>query len=188
MTNVVSDPEPAWIPSWRTGGLSTADALSCFDALPGVEPDDVIGRWRGESLSTGHPLDGLLEALGWQGKALEGSDRVHPLLFRSPSGRATPVEPALMPTRIALMWPTLARSWPVRAAFASLRPALRARRHAARLRTREYRGRHSAAIVYNGQPIVDHLRRVDANRVLGLMERRGMEQPFLFLLTRDMDG
>jgi hypothetical protein len=182
---VVGDPEPAWVSHWRASGLSTADALSGFDTLPGAEPDDVIGRWRGESLSTGHPLDGLLEELGWHGKANEDLDRVHPLLFRSRSGHTTPVEPALMPARIALTWPALARSWPVRAAFAVLRPVLQTRRHAAKLRTRECRGKHGAAIVYKGQPIVDHLRRIDADRLLGLMERIGMERPFFFLLTRD---
>ena len=40
-------------------------ALSCFDALQSVEPEAMIGRWRGAGLPTGHPLDGVLELLGW---------------------------------------------------------------------------------------------------------------------------
>lgn len=184
---MVTDAEPAWLSAWRAGGLGTADALSRFDALSSVEPGEMIGRWRGASLPTGHPLDGLLEELGWHGKAFEGPDRVHPLLFRRPSGRVAPLEPGLMPVSVALRWPTLARSRPVRAAFAALLPVLQARRHAATLRARDLRGKRSAAIVYKSQPIIDHLRRVDASRIIGLMERSRMERPFLFLLTRDVD-
>ena len=40
-------------------------------------------------------------------------------------------------------------------------------------------------MIYDRQPIVDHFRKVDSDRVLGLMEMRGMERPFFFLLTRD---
>ena len=40
-------------------------------------------------------------------------------------------------------------------------------------------------MIYDRQPIVDHFRRIDDGRVLGLMEMRGMERPFFFLLSRD---
>ena len=40
-------------------------------------------------------------------------------------------------------------------------------------------------MIYDRQPIVDHFRRIDDDRVLGLMEMRGMERPFFFLLTRE---
>jgi hypothetical protein len=40
-------------------------------------------------------------------------------------------------------------------------------------------------MIYDRQPIVDHFRRIDSDRVLGLMEMRGMERPYFFLLTRD---
>lgn len=145
----------------------------------------MVRRWQGESLSTGHPMDGLLEALGWYGKAVEGLDRVHPLLFRRPSGRVVAMEPALMPVRVALAWPSLARGRMVQTAFVALGPVLRARGPTASLGVRDFRGRRSAALIYASQPIVDYLRRVDADRVVGLMERSGMEAPFFFLLVRD---
>ena len=40
-------------------------------------------------------------------------------------------------------------------------------------------------MIYDRQPIADHFRRIDGDRVLGLMEMGGMERPFFFLLTRD---
>ena len=104
---------------WSAGLLGDADALSCFDSLAGLEPEFMIGQWRGAGLPTAHPLDGVLEALGWYGKAFATVDTVHPLLFRTRSGGVIPLDPTLMPVRVALRWPALAKSAPVRAAFAA---------------------------------------------------------------------
>lgn len=177
--------EPGWLSSWRAGPVDGAEALSRFDSLPGLEPEAMIGRWRGAGLRTGHPLDGLLEALGWYGKAFESADCVHPLLFRSRSAAAIPLDPAMMPVGLALRWPGFAGSHAARMAFAAARPLLRSHRPAARLRRLLFRGRQSAAMVYDRQPITDHFRRIDDTRVLGLMERRSMERPFFFLLMRE---
>jgi hypothetical protein len=176
---------PGWLDDWLSGVALCGNPLSRFDSLAGLEPKSMIGIWRGAGLATGHPLDGVLEALGWYGKSFESVHRVHPLLFRTRSGVILPLEPAIMPVRVALRWPALAKSAPVRAAFAAGRSLLRARRSTARLRTEEFRGKRSAAMIYNSQPIIDHFRRIDSDRVLGLMEMRGMERPFFFLLTRD---
>jgi Domain of unknown function (DUF4334) len=70
-------------------------------------------------------------------------------------------------------------------AFAAGRPFLRSHHSAASLRAVNFRGKRSAALIYDRQPIVDHFRRIDDNRVLGLMEMRGMERPFFFLLSRE---
>jgi hypothetical protein len=93
-----------------------------------------------------------------------------------------------MPTALALAAPRLARSAPSRAAFHALQPLLKARRPGATLEPRAFRGHTGTALVYRSQPIADHLRSISPDQVLGLMERRGMAQPFLFLLTRDADG
>jgi hypothetical protein len=171
---------------WTDSPKSTAEAMGLFDALPGVEPHDMVGRWRGRSLATGHPLDGLLELLGWYGKAFEPSREAHPLLFRTRSGAIVPLDPRLMPTAVALRWPEFARSRVTRMAFALLLPTLRIERPAAKLRSCNFRGRRSTAMVYNARPIIDHFRRVDADRLLGLMERPASqpESPFFFELER----
>lgn len=176
---------PAWLSDWLEGDAPQPEALRRFDGLAPVAPGELVGLWKGRTLPSGHPFDGLLEALGWYGKEVETPERVHPLLFRQRSGGVVAVEPALMPTGVALRWPGLARSLPTRLAFAAAGPLVRARRPGARLEMREFRGKRSTALVYNAQPITDHLRRVDGTRVVGLMERRGMEAPFFFLLTRD---
>jgi hypothetical protein len=83
---------PRWLENLLAGRADCADALSCFDALTGLEPKFMIGRWRGAGLQTGHPLDGALEALGWYGKAFESADRVDSLLFRTRSGAGVPLD------------------------------------------------------------------------------------------------
>lgn len=189
MSIPIGDPPPAsgpdWLSCWQARPITSSEALNHFRSLQGIEPEQMIGRWRGASLATGHPLDGLLEALDWYGKAVESPERVHPLLFRLRTGRVAPLDPALMPTAVALGWPAFARSAPVRAAFAALGPALVARGPAARLAARDFEGRRGIALVYDRQPIVDHLRSIDSDHVIGLMERKGMASPFFFLLARD---
>ena len=49
----------------------------------------------------------------------------------------------------------------------------------------EYRQTVSATMIYDCLPIHDHFRQIDGDRVLGLMDFKGMLQPFFFTLTRD---
>ena len=39
-------------------------------------------------------------------------------------------------------------------------------------------------MIYDGLPILDHFRAVDAATLLGLMDLRGMAQPYFFVLRR----
>lgn len=178
--------EPDWLAAWRGGGLDRAAALERFDRAATLPVEAMLGRWRGASLPTGHPLDGLLEALGWYGKAFDSADRVHPLLFFTAEGVPVPLDPSRMPVGLALRAPGLARSRAMRTAFAAGLPLLRTRRHTAHLEHLTFRGRSSAAMVYDRQPIIDHFRAIDDDNVLGLMTLSNRDAPpFLFLLSRD---
>lgn len=167
-------------------GCTTAEALRFFDSLPAARVEQVLGSWRGVSLPTGHRLAGLMELLGWYGKRFETSEVVHPLVFR---GRRWTRLVALDPARIPVRW--VVRLAPVltnrlgAAAFALMRPLLQTRRPAARLRVAEYRGRATAVMVYDSQPIIDAFRSVDEDTLLGAMDLRGMRKPYLFVLRRD---
>ena len=48
----------------------------------------------------------------------------------------------------------------------------------------EHRGVSSAAMLYDHLPIVDVFRRLDAHTLLGVMDARGISQPFFFTLRR----
>lgn len=140
-----------------------AQALEFFDSLPPIRAEELTGRWYGRGLNTAHPMDGLLESSGWYGKQFDDTESVHPLLFEV-AGEIYPVEPQ---------------------AAVPLDVTKRADKYRARLRNTEHRGVVSAAMVYDGQPIIDHFRRVDASTLLGLMDARGMKDPYFFLLSRD---
>ena len=144
----------------------------------------MLGRWRGSGLPTGSPLDGLLEAYGWYGKEFLDAETVHPLLFGTGSG-PRPVDPALLPVGMLRDRPGLARSRLARAAFSAVRPLITTTRPTARLRSIAHRGVVTAAVLYDRLPITDVFRLVSTDVRLGLMDLRGLPDPFFFELRRE---
>lgn len=157
--------------------------LERYDALPPVATTDLRGTWRGAGIPTGHPLDGVLERLGWCGKRFDDDDTAHPLLFRSGHG-VVRVHPGLVPLGLVLRVAPLLRTPPAAAAFALVRPFVTTRRPRARLREVRYRGVVSAAMVYDDLPIIDAFRADDDGSLVGAMDARGMAEPYLFRLRR----
>lgn len=167
--------------------MSFDDALAQFDAAPAVDPDFMIGIWRGSELPTGHPLDGMLELSGWWGKQFVDAETVHPLLFPSADGTELwPLNPApaFAGLGVARKAPLLQRL-NIAKAITTGRPGLRARGPKARLRTTRYRDVDSATMVYDQLPINDVFRKVDDDTVLGAMDLRGSRRPYFFMLHRD---
>ncbi|MEP7762584.1 DUF4334 domain-containing protein [Sanguibacter sp. 25GB23B1] len=185
--------EPAGAPErlrLLEAGTTAAVALDFFDTLPAVDPSALVGlgtagSWRGSEIPTRHPLDGVLERLGWHGKRFDTEEDVHPLVFRGRDDRLVCVDPRFLPLGLALRVARLLRTAPAARAFALVRPALATTRPQARLRAVEYRGTVSAAMVYDRQPIIDAFRRVDEHTVLGVMDLRGMRMPYVFVLRRE---
>ena len=178
------DDAERWL-AHHAGGTDHESALDFFDGRPAVTVPDLIGRWRGRTLRTGSPLDGLLEAYGWYGKEFLDAETVHPLVFADRSGRPRPVNPALLPVGVLRSAAGLAHLPVARAAFRAGLPLLWTRAPAGRLRTVEHRGVATAALVYDALPIIDVFRRVSRDTVLGLMDMRGFDAPFFFVLQRD---
>jgi hypothetical protein len=173
-----------WLDQHRHGA-DPDEALAYFDSLPTVEPEGMLGRWRGSGLPTGSPLDGMLEGFGWYGKEFVDEECAHPLLFADRSGAPRPVDPSWLPVGVLRDYAGFLDVWPVRRAFGALRPFLYTRRPKARLRSLEHRGVVTAAMVYDALPIIDVFRRVSEDVRLGAMDMRGLPSPFLFVLTRD---
>ncbi len=164
--------------------MSTEEALELCDALPAVDIHTMIGRWCGTEISTHHPLDGLLEAFGWYGKEFLDRDHVHPLLFSDSRGHLFSLDPKRLPLSIALKW-SIPRGKLLRQALLAARFVLQTREAKARLRMVEYRGKVSASMIYDNLPIYDTFRLIDADILLGVMDFKGIEQPFFFTLHRD---
>ncbi len=49
------------------------------------------------------------------------------------------------------------------------------------LRRVEFRGKVSAAMIYNRRPIIDHFRQIDDNTVMGIMDQRGKIEIYFYL-------
>jgi GXWXG protein/Domain of unknown function (DUF4334) len=163
---------------------TTDEALAMFDAAEPIEPDFMIGTWRGAELPTGHPLDGLLEASGWWGKQFVDSDTVHPLLFRAGATRWA-MNPGLVPMRLGTAVAIPARVAPLlRRAVAAFRPVLQTRTARARLRATSYRGVVTAAMIYDQLPVIDFFRKISDDVVIGAMDLRGTPLPYFFVLER----
>ena len=165
--------------------LTTEDALALFDRLKPVAPEEMLGPWHGESVPTGHPLDGVLEAWHWHGKRFLSTEAVHPLIFAAAGGRRISVDPNWVPMAL-LRAPWVGRLAPLGRLAPWLLPLLATEKPRARLRQLYYRDRLSCAMLYDNLPIIDVFRRLDANSLLGLMDARGLEQPFFFTLQREV--
>lgn len=176
---------PDWLLDWQQEGVSTHSAIWRFDGLRPVTAEDLLGHWLGSELPTDHPLDGILTALGWHGKAFFVPDAAHPLLFGDGAGGVTPLDPVRLPVRLALRLPWLARSRLARRLFSGIRRLAVSDPPAAHIEVLPFHGKSSAAMVYDRLPVTDHFRRIDERRLLGLMEMPGMERPFFFMLEHE---
>jgi hypothetical protein len=163
---------------------SPEEALAFFDGCGPVRVEEMLGCWKGSGVPTGHPFDGLLEAFGWHGKRFESPDETHPLVFEGAAGLFS-ANPALVPVNLAVRFNRLVWTRPMRVIGRRLVRMARTSKPRARLRMMEYRGVVTATMSYDALPINDHFRRVDADTVIGVMDFRTIDRPFVFVLRRE---
>jgi hypothetical protein len=170
---------------FATSPGTTTEILTLFDSLPPVSVEAMLGRWRGTGLPSGHPMDGLLDRFGWYGKAFNGPEDVQPLLCKIRSGEVFALNPAFVPMSLVNRHIRLFHTRFAETIFALFGWAAATRRPTARLRMTEFRGVSTAAMIYDRLPIIDMFRAIDGDTLLGVMDLRGMTQPFFFVLRRD---
>ena len=157
------------------------EALNIFDGLDAVPVDFMIGRWKGFEIESSHRMDGLLEATGWYGKLFRSPEEVHPLLFYTRNRTSLyAVNPRIVPMHINFPRPDVGGLL-----MKLAKPILQTRKSAARLRMIEYRGRVTATMCYETKAILDHFARIDDRRVMGVMDLKGIPEPYIFILERD---
>jgi hypothetical protein len=162
--------------------------LEEFQKLEPVEPQDLIGLWAGRGIPAGHPLDGVLENLGWFGKRFRPDMRADALLFRAGDRRLIAVDPKWIPLRLALRLHAFGRTRAAYNLFSNLQGRMRAMGPVAQVRLQMFDGVVSAAMIYDQQPITDHFRRIDDRRIMGAMTVAGEELLYFFSLERVEDG
>jgi hypothetical protein len=166
---------------------TSGEALALFDAAPPVEPEFMLGTWRGAELPTHHPMDGLLAASGWWGKQFIDGESVHPLLFPTADGAALwAMNPLVAFSSLGLVTkiPPL-RHRDYAGLVTRAKPLLGTTSPKARLRSTRYRGVDSATMIYDQLPVNDVFHGLDDDTVLGAMDLRGSAAPYFFVLQRD---
>lgn len=167
------------------GKVSTAEALNIFDSLDTVDINAMVGSWEGSGFPTDHPLDGALEAYHWHGKRFETPEHVHPLVFNTVDGNTASINPLwMLPVVGWLDRLPIPKSNAVGLIFQIGLFLFATDQSGARLRLTTYRGKNTATMIYDSLPINDIFRKVDDHTVLGLMDLKGMKDPFFFVLTR----
>jgi Domain of unknown function (DUF4334)/GXWXG protein len=167
----------------QQGQTTTEAALQLFDELDPVDLEFIIGRWKGSGFHTNHQMDGLLEAFNWYGKEFISADCVHPLLF-SDGKSIFKVDPNPLLMNLGLSLP-IPKNDALKPFYSAMNKLLKTEESKARIRMMEHRGKVSATMIYDYLPINDVFRKVDENTVLGLMDFKGMPQPFFFTLNRE---
>lgn len=148
-----------------------APDLDTWRSLPPLAGPELLGVWQGSSPTRGSIFTVLLEQTSWWGKVFRTVDDVDALVFDRPTSFLGLINRALIvPWRLP-----------------EDRRLVRHPLGAAKLRYRRYEGVRSAAMVYRYLPIIDHFRRIDEHRVMGLMEVGQSEEPeLLFTLETRM--
>lgn len=175
----------ARLASFEAAGGTTADVLALFDSLPPVSVEAILGQWRGTGLASGHRWDGLLERFGWYGKAFDGAEDVQPLLCKGRGGEIFAVNSAFVPIGLVNRHIGLFHTRFAAAVFALAGRVAATGRQTARLRMMEFRGVVTATMIYDSLPIQDVFRAAASDTLLGVMDLRGLAQPFFFVLRRD---
>ncbi len=144
--------------------MNRARVLDAWRSLPPLGCAELLGVWHGSSPTRGSLFTVLLEQTSWWGKVFRTDDDVDALVFNRPKSFLGLVNHALIaPWRLP-----------------EDRRLVRHPLGVARLRSRCLFGVRSAAMVYRYLPIVDHFRRIDEHRVMGLMEVGESGKPELF--------
>ncbi len=167
------------------GLVPTEEALTFFDQLEPVDLDFMLGRWQGSEFPTNHPMDGLLKAANWYGKEFVSPDCVHPLLMQNAQQHIYKMAPNPMLFKVMQKF-SLPKDAAWQPVYTWLNMLSKTEDSQARLRLMDYGGKVSATMIYDALPIHDIFRKVDENTVFGLMDYKHAEQPFFFLLRRDI--
>jgi hypothetical protein len=70
----------------RDSGSTPAELDAVWASLPAVQAAEILGRYRGSAIPTGHPLEKALVRAQWWGKEFRSVNDVSPLLCTDEAG------------------------------------------------------------------------------------------------------
>lgn len=181
----------------QTTGVTQKEAFVIFDSLETVNKQFMIGKWRGSECKTGHIMDGMLSIAPWYGKLFISSEAVHPLVFTDREGKKYCVDPRKVfriinnTVTMKLLAGLTRKLNPVRKfdshkldlvfkSFKTYRPK-------ARLREIKYRGKITAAMIYDELAIIDIFKKIDNDTIIGVMDIKGRygTKGYFFIMNRE---
>lgn len=68
------------------GRLEESTLAQVFDQLKPIESEFMIGKWKGGSFESGHPVHEQLESLKWAGKDFRSVNDVDPIMIYDDNG------------------------------------------------------------------------------------------------------
>ncbi|EJZ16479.1 DUF4334 domain-containing protein (plasmid) [Rhizobium sp. Pop5] len=161
------------------------ETISWFRSLEPVQPREMPGLWKGTGIPSGHPLDGVLENLGWFGKRFHTDMRADALLFQWRPGRLVAIDLGFVPIGLAIKAAPFGRTGLARSGFSYLQKACRARGTIASLKLRTLEdAAATAAMIYDRQPVVDYFGRINDKELAGMMCVEGDVRRYFFKLQK----
>lgn len=159
---------------------TSEETQQLFNKLETVSIEFMIGKWKGDEILTGHPMNGFLASSGWYGKIFESAEKVHPLIFYTDAKR----------TETFIANPTDFMAWVNKNTkndlfLGDFRKEMETTEFKARLRRTEFRSTISATMIYDELPINDIFKKIDENTVLGIMDLKNGPENYFFILERD---
>ncbi|GAE26761.1 hypothetical protein JCM9140_2854 [Halalkalibacter wakoensis JCM 9140] len=162
--------------------VTQTEAFEFFDQLDRADLPFMLGLWKGKEMKTGHPMDGLLDAISWFGKEFVDNETVHPLVFQKRNGTLYNINPGFVP--MTFPFEKVSKGL-VKTLFSIASPIAKTRKGKARMRMLEYRGVVSATMIYDQHGIYDTFRKIDDYTILGVMDLKGQsDAAYFFILER----
>ncbi|KAA1039599.1 DUF4334 domain-containing protein [Macrococcus equipercicus] len=158
-----------------------------FDSLEPISTHMIYGLWRGEEVNTPHPMTSLLKKANWYGKYFQDDNNVTPIVMQDKNGELFAANPGILPLKAPLKLVKLLSKGFFDMSVTLIKPLFKTKSSKARLRMMDYNGTPTAAMIYDQKPLIDYLKKIDDNTLLGMVDETTISkhQTHYFILIRD---
>ncbi|TDM12752.1 GXWXG domain-containing protein [Macrococcus lamae] len=166
---------------------SQEDIKTYFDSLDSVSIEMMHGLWRGEEVNTPHPMTGLLKKANWYGKYFEDKNNVTPIVMQDKNGELFAANPGMLSLKAPIKLVKLLPKVFFNVGVTLIKPIFKTHSPKARLRLMDYNGTATAAMIYDQKPLIDYLKKIDDDTVLGMVDETVISKHLThyFILIRD---
>lgn len=161
--------------------LTNLEMGKYFENLEMVNFNELKGIWKGYEISTTHAMSGALSKINWEGKEFVSKDEVYPLVMKI-NNRFLKVNPRFLP--INKMTIKLVNIKVLRLFIPYYYKLIKSNRPHATIESYDVNNINTCSIVYNDLQIIDVLKKIDQNMIIGQMNTPYFEEKYYFLLIK----